>query len=142
MFFFLFFHFILPLAPRNVFSSNMGIHTTFSFPDDFASTKVIADRQFKKASSLFNSATDKLVGKIDYRHTYVDFSNISVILPSGSYEGTIGNVVKTCPAAVGFSFAAGTTDGPGAFSFKQGDNQVFFFSTYLKWKTELKTFHF
>lgn len=33
-------------------------------------------------------------------------------------------VVKTCPAAMGFGFAAGTTDGPGAFDFKQGDDQV------------------
>jgi neutral ceramidase len=27
--------------------------------------------------------------------------------------------VRTCPAALGYSFAAGTTDGPGAFDFKQ-----------------------
>ena len=33
-------------------------------------------------------------------------------------------VVKTCPAAMGFAFAAGTTDGPGAFDFKQGDDKV------------------
>ena len=28
--------------------------------------------------------------------------------------------VHTCPAALGRSFAAGTTDGPGAFDFIQG----------------------
>ena len=28
--------------------------------------------------------------------------------------------VKTCKPAMGFSFAAGTTDGPGEFSFEQG----------------------
>lgn len=33
-------------------------------------------------------------------------------------------MVKTCPAAMGFGFAAGTTDGPGAFDFKQGDDKV------------------
>ena len=33
-------------------------------------------------------------------------------------------MVKTCPAAMGFAFAAGTTDGPGAFDFKQGDVKV------------------
>lgn len=33
-------------------------------------------------------------------------------------------MVKTCPAAMGFAFAAGTTDGPGAFDFKQGDDSV------------------
>lgn len=29
---------------------------------------------------------------------------------------------QTCPAALGHSFAAGTTDGPGAFDFTQGDS--------------------
>ena len=33
-------------------------------------------------------------------------------------------MVKTCPAAMGFAFAAGTTDGPGAFDFTQGDDKV------------------
>lgn len=33
-------------------------------------------------------------------------------------------MVKTCPAAMGFGFAAGTTDGPGAFDFTQGDDKV------------------
>jgi neutral ceramidase len=33
-----------------------------------------------------------------------------------------GTVVQTCPAAMGSSFAGGTTDGPGAFDFVQGDN--------------------
>ena len=29
--------------------------------------------------------------------------------------------VHTCPTAMGYSFAAGTTDGPGAFNFEQGE---------------------
>ncbi|KAL2629939.1 hypothetical protein R1flu_014625 [Riccia fluitans] len=88
-----------------------------AYPDDhFASTKIIAERQFKRAADLFESAKEQVVGKIQYKQTYVDFSNVVVKLPDGQ-------VVKTCPAAIGFSFAAGTTDGPGAFSFKQGDNQ-------------------
>lgn len=32
-----------------------------------------------------------------------------------------GTTVQTCPAALGFSFAAGTSDWPGAFDFTQGD---------------------
>ena len=32
-----------------------------------------------------------------------------------------GTLVQTCPAALGHSFAAGTTDWPGAFDFTQGD---------------------
>ena len=45
--------------------------------------------------------------------------------------------VHTCPPAMGFSFAAGTTDGPGAFNFVQGqytfdgtDFSVFIASMY------------
>jgi neutral ceramidase len=33
-----------------------------------------------------------------------------------------GKEVQTCPAALGYSFAAGTTDGPGAFDFTQNDS--------------------
>ena len=55
-------------------------------------------------------------GKVDYRHKYVDFSKLKVTIED--------QVVKTCPAAMGFGFAAGTTDGPGAFDFKQGDDKV------------------
>jgi len=32
--------------------------------------------------------------------------------------------VHTCPAALGYSFAAGTSDGPGAFDFTQNDPNV------------------
>ena len=32
----------------------------------------------------------------------------------------LGSISKTCPAAMGYSFAAGTTDGPGEFDFTQG----------------------
>jgi neutral ceramidase len=32
--------------------------------------------------------------------------------------------VRTCPAALGPGFAAGTTDGPGMFGFQQGDTEV------------------
>merc|ERR1719419_135464 len=32
-----------------------------------------------------------------------------------------GSTVTTCKPALGYSFAAGTTDGPGEFDFTQGD---------------------
>ncbi|CAA0816862.1 Neutral/alkaline non-lysosomal ceramidase [Striga hermonthica] len=85
------------------------------YPDEFESTRIIGERQFRKAVELFNGASEKLDGKIDFRHTFVDFSKLNV--SKGS------EVVKTCPAAMGFAFAAGTTDGPGAFDFKQGDDK-------------------
>ncbi|KAJ7961308.1 neutral ceramidase-like [Quillaja saponaria] len=90
------------------------------YPDEFESTRIIGERQFRKAAELFNEATEQLNGKVNYRHAYVDFSNVETIL---SKFGEGNKVVKTCPAAMGFAFAAGTTDGPGAFDFKQGDDK-------------------
>ncbi|GAB2258187.1 hypothetical protein Droror1_Dr00014347 [Drosera rotundifolia] len=68
-------------------------------------------------------ASEELKGKIDYRHVYVDFSKLEVTVPK---QGGDNEVVKTCPAAMGFGFAAGTTDGPGAFDFKQGDAKAIY----------------
>lgn len=65
----------------------------------------------------FGSASEELTGKIDYRHVYLNFTDIEVELDSNK-------VVKTCPAALGPAFAAGTTDGPGVFGFQQGDLEV------------------
>ena len=87
------------------------------YPDEILSTKIIGERQFQKAVELFNSATNQLSGKIDYRHAYLNFTNIEVELDENT-------VVKTCPAALGPGFAAGTTDGPGVFGFQQGDTEV------------------
>lgn len=70
---------------------------------------------------LFNKASEQLQGKVDFRHAYLDFSKLEVTIPK---QGGGSEVVKTCPASMGFAFAAGTTDGPGAFDFKQGDDQV------------------
>ncbi|KAJ8452653.1 hypothetical protein Cgig2_004989 [Carnegiea gigantea] len=90
------------------------------YPDEFESTRIIGERQFNKAVNLFNTASEQIKGKIDYRHAFVDFSNVEVNITK---EGGGTEVVKTCPAAMGFGFAAGTTDGPGAFDFIQGDDK-------------------
>ncbi|KAM7258829.1 hypothetical protein ACFE04_014570 [Oxalis oulophora] len=87
------------------------------YPDEILSTKIIGQRQFEKGVDLFKSAKDELSGKIDYRHVYLNFTNIEVQL-KGNTTG------KTCPAAVGPGFAAGTTDGPGVFGFQQGDIEL------------------
>lgn len=81
------------------------------------STKIIGDRQFQKAVDLFTSAKEELTGKIDHRQVYLNFTNIEVELGGNK-------VVRTCPAALGPGFAAGTTDGPGVFGFQQGDTEV------------------
>ncbi|PIA32913.1 hypothetical protein AQUCO_04300098v1 [Aquilegia coerulea] len=87
------------------------------YPDEILSTQIIGERQFKKAIDLFSSAKKELTGKIDYRHVYLNFTNLDVQLD-------INTVVKTCPAALGAGFAAGTTDGPGKFGFQQGDTEI------------------
>lgn len=81
-----------------------------------ASNYEIGSRQYNGARKLFEDSTaftpvrGQLVKSV---HQFVDLSNYQFELPNGT-------VVHTCPAAMGFSFAAGTSDGPGAFDFKQG----------------------
>ena len=78
----------------------------------------IGRRQFTAAKELYDSMNE--VGTpihgsaIKSLHTFKDFSNFTFQHPNGS-------TVSTCPAALGYSFAAGTTDGPGAFDFKQNN---------------------
>ena len=81
----------------------------------------IGKRQFLAAKELFDKmtagtpASTPIQGKtVKSFHSFQDFSNFSFQHPNGS-------VVSTCPAALGYSFAAGTTDGPGAFDFKQNN---------------------
>lgn len=78
----------------------------------------IGRRQYVAAKSLYQSmsATGVSVNgpSVKSLHTFQDFSVLSFTHPNGS-------LVSTCPAALGYSFAAGTTDGPGAFDFKQNN---------------------
>ncbi|KAJ7203478.1 ceramidase [Mycena haematopus] len=48
----------------------------------------------------------------------------NAILSGEGMKAVRAATVHTCPAAMGFSFAGGTTDGPGAFDFVQGDNKT------------------
>ena len=54
-------------------------------------------------------------GAVESMHVYLDMSNVTVRASEATRAGT------TCKPAMGFSFAAGTTDGPGAFDFQQSD---------------------
>jgi neutral ceramidase len=83
---------------------------------EFESTRIIGERQTRAAARLFDSATEQLAGKIDYRHAYVDFTCLTV-----GDEFTHSGEKMTCPAAYGYSFAAGSTeDGGGQPLFKEG----------------------
>jgi neutral ceramidase len=88
--------------------------------DDFQSTRIIGTKQFEKALELYNTASIELSGPIDYIHTFIDMSNVTVS-PQFTSTGQIG---YTCVAALGDGFAGGTTDGPGDFNFKQGVNDT------------------
>lgn len=74
-------------------------------------------RQFDKAKRLFDAATTKVQGPVAFIHQHVDMSNVVL--------GVINNrTISTCKPAMGYSFAAGTMDGPGAFDFQQGTDHV------------------
>lgn len=78
----------------------------------------IGRRQYAAAAELYDQMAFTSTGirgsAVKSLHTFQDFSSLTFPHPNGS-------LVSTCPAALGYSFAAGTTDGPGAFDFKQNN---------------------
>jgi neutral ceramidase len=78
----------------------------------------IGRRQYEPALALYEDLVaggTPIVGtSVKSFHTFQDMSNYTFPLANGTD-------VTTCPAALGYSFAAGTTDGPGAFDFTQND---------------------
>ncbi|TFY57319.1 hypothetical protein EVG20_g8593, partial [Dentipellis fragilis] len=82
---------------------------------DFESNRIIAQYQVDGAKTLMGGSLAPVSGSVKSVHTYLNMSFHSFTLPNGT-------TVQTCPPAMGFSFAGGTTDGPGAFDFVQGDN--------------------
>jgi neutral ceramidase len=87
------------------------------WPDHFESTRIVARKQRDAAVRLFDDEDGMrpVSGAIESMHLYLDMSNVTVRGRAGVRAG------KTCKPAMGFSFAAGTTDGPGAFDFQQSD---------------------
>ncbi|KAJ9531870.1 hypothetical protein QJQ45_022019 [Haematococcus lacustris] len=90
-----------------------------AWPDDAASSLEIGRRQAEAAQKLYLQAEEVLEGAVDSRHIFLDMSHQEV---AGGPWWSSGPGV-TCPAAMGYSFAAGTTDGPGQFDFTQGDTK-------------------
>ncbi|EIM80776.1 Neutral/alkaline nonlysosomal ceramidase [Stereum hirsutum FP-91666 SS1] len=84
---------------------------------DFASNMIIAQLQVDGAQAIMNgtASTAPIEGNVRAVHTYLNMTWHTFTLPNGT-------TVQTCPPAMGYSFAGGTTDGPGAFDFTQGDN--------------------
>jgi neutral ceramidase len=80
------------------------------FYNDIDSVAIAGTKQYNKARDLYNIASEKLHGSVDYRHTFINFSNLAV-----SPRFTGGITRNTCVAALGVSFAAGAEDGPSNF---------------------------
>ncbi|TEA21096.1 Neutral ceramidase 2 [Colletotrichum sidae] len=78
----------------------------------------IGRRQFAGAKSVYtalSSSSTPITGpSVKSFHFFKDMSYFNFTL--GGVRG------QTCPAALGYSFAAGTSDGPGAFDFTQADS--------------------
>ncbi|KAJ7626794.1 Neutral/alkaline nonlysosomal ceramidase [Roridomyces roridus] len=83
----------------------------------FASNVEIGKKQADAARAVLGGGMTSVKGSVRSVHVFVDMATHEFVLPNGTRVGT-------CPAAMGFSFAGGTTDGPGAFDFIQGDNKT------------------
>ncbi|KAL2758153.1 hypothetical protein ACRALDRAFT_1068570 [Sodiomyces alcalophilus JCM 7366] len=83
----------------------------------------IGRRQFEAARELYDrldmdmDAWSIRGSWVKLFHVFHDMSDFAFQLPNGTH-------VRTCPAALGYSFAAGTSDWPGYFDFVQhGSNR-------------------
>ncbi|PNY27686.1 Neutral ceramidase [Tolypocladium capitatum] len=79
----------------------------------------IGRRQFAGAKTIYDSldssGTPVVGSTVKAFHFFHDMSFWEFTLPNGQKA-------QTCPAALGYSFAAGTSDWPGAFDFTQADS--------------------
>ncbi|XP_072037603.1 putative neutral ceramidase C [Amphiura filiformis] len=82
--------------------------------DMFDSTRIIGENQYVKAKELYNSATTEVAGPVGSVYQNANMTHYPVKI-NETYT------TYTCAAAMGYSFAAGTVDGPGEFTFFQGD---------------------
>lgn len=95
---------------------NMNLDNTGPGETDVETTQIMGEKQLQVGMQLFASATEKLQGPVQTRHTYVDLSEYEV-----QDQFTGNGVQNTCPSAYGYSFAGGSTeDGGGNFLFSEG----------------------
>lgn len=85
--------------------------------DMFESTKIIGNRIYNGASSLLKRKGGvEITGPLGFI-----IQNVDMTTQRGIFNSTNGPVLyQGCYPAMGYSFAAGTTDGVGAFDFEQG----------------------
>lgn len=77
----------------------------------------IGKRQFEPAKRLYDQSESLTPIRGDWVKSFHSFHNMSYY----SFELPNRTEVTTCPAALGYSFAAGTSDWPGHFDFTQHD---------------------
>ena len=77
----------------------------------------IGQRQYQAARDLLDSSNMQPLpaSTVSSFHFFADLSNFTFVSPFNASKK-----VTTCAAALGYGFAGGTTDGPGAFDFTQG----------------------
>ncbi len=76
--------------------------------NDFESTELSGRKQYDLARTLYDTATQKVTGGVDFRHTYVKMDEVQV---AAAYTDGVSRT--TCEAAIGDSMIAGAEDGPG-----------------------------
>jgi neutral ceramidase len=85
----------------------------------FESTQIIGSRIYRGASKLLQARTGReITGSITHIHQFINVPKQSGVYFSPKYK--VAQNFTGCLPAMGYSFAAGTTDGPGAFDFSQG----------------------
>lgn len=83
------------------------------------STKIIANKIFKESWRLWMYGDAKeVIGPLRVVHRYVNMAEQTAEFYNETTKET--QEVHGCEPAMGYSFAAGTTDGPGSFAFEQG----------------------
>ncbi|ONI83068.1 alkaline ceramidase [Actinosynnema sp. ALI-1.44] len=80
-------------------------------------TRIIGERQNRKAQEVYNGPQTEITGAVDYRMRFVDMANVAV---DGKYTPD-GKPATTCSGVVGASTMAGSVeDGPALPGFTEG----------------------
>jgi neutral ceramidase len=107
----------------DVSPSSGGAHTDVNgdwvcaLKDNFKCTESIARKQYQRAVELYRQANETLSGGLDFRHKFVDMSQ--VLVRSEFANSPDGLDQRTCFAGIGLSMLAGTKDGWGIGREKQ-----------------------
>lgn len=81
----------------------------------------IGKRQMAAAREILDADNLERIpsSTVSFFHTYTNLSSFAFTSPFNKSRS-----LRTCSAALGYGFAGGTTDGPGAFDFSQGTNDT------------------